>query len=138
MNITYGDLPSQEACIKITLVSFSNPKKNLDIYKFVNDLKVYQEAFGNEQSKLLRQYGTPQADKPGTYWLGDNVTIYHAKIGDLEATKIDNFNITIPTLSENDFDEKNCAYPLDKSKWLNGNEIGEILEFIKKMQEDSK
>lgn len=135
MNITYGDLPSLAACAKLVSVSFSNPKKNLDVYKFVNDLKVYQMAFENEQNKLLKQYGTPQSDKPGTYWLGDNAPIYHAKIGDLAASAIDNPNITIVDLTEDDFTERNCAYSQDKNMWLSGGEIGEILEFIKKIKE---
>lgn len=135
MNITYGDLPSEEACIKLTMVSFSNPKKNLDVYKFANDLKVYQRAFANEKNKLLKQYGTPQTDKLGVYWLGDNAPIYHAKIGDLETSQIDNFNISIPNITEADFEERNCAYPADKTMWLSGKDIGEILEFVKKLKE---
>lgn len=138
MNIAYGDLPTREACIKLTTVSFSSPKKNLDVYKFTNDLKVYQEAFNNEKDKLLKQYGTPKADKPSIYWLGDNAPIYYAKIGDLEASQIDNFNISIPNITETDFEERNCAYPADKTMWLTGKDIGEILEFLGKVKEDSK
>lgn len=133
MNITYGDLPSEDACFKLTMVSFSNPKKNLDVYKFANDLRVFQQAFANEKNKLLKQYGAPQQDKPGTYWLGDNAVIYNAKIGDILATQLENPSITIPNITEADFEEKSCSYPTNKDMWLNGKDIGEILEFLSKV-----
>lgn len=128
--MTYGDLTSREICIKLSMVSFSSPQKNLEVYKFVYALRPLQEFFEVERSKLLQKYGTD--DGNGLF------TIYGEAINDFQKDfkAICDIEIqdTIPplNLTEEDFSEKNCTYPPDKNLWMNANDIDAVLKISKK------
>lgn len=129
-----GDLPNSETCAKLMMVSFRTAKKNLDVYKMVQECSKYNDYLQNERMKLLSQYGIDNGD--GTFKLeGDNVGLFNAKVEEILDTECE-FEFCISDLTEKDFEEDNCQYPNDKRFWINGRDIMAVLSFIDKLKKE--
>lgn len=127
--MTYGDLTSRETCIKLSMVSFSSPQKNLEVYKFVCALRPFQEFFEIERSKLLQKYGTD--DGNGLFTIrGEAINDFQKDLKKICDMEIED---TIPplNLTEEDFSEVNCTYPPDKNLWMSANDIDAVLKISK-------
>lgn len=134
----FKDLIKTNICIKLSMVSFSSPKKNLEVFKFIQSIRPHQEFYDIELSKLLQKYGEPIPDKPGTFSIRGqkNVDGYNNALKELHEIDMDNIyplNLTI-----DDFDDNVCTYPDDKSFWLSANDIDAILTFCEKLNEEKK
>lgn len=131
----YIDLINYETCAKLMMVSFSTPKKNLQIYKFSNFVLDCQKFFDNEKNKLIEQYGEIRDD--GTYRISgdDKIKKYKDGISDILSLDIPD-GIIIPDITEEDFADDSCEYSKDKRFWLNGNEISKFLAFLDKARNE--
>lgn len=137
MNLTYGDLPNKAVCGKLTQISFSTPRKNLEIYRLVLALQPYQDAFENEKRKLFVKLGEPAPDDPNKLIIQqeDNIKQYKLELQELTNTEITDFKADF-SLSDEDFADYACNYPQDKNMWLNAAEIGTLIKFAEKCKED--
>lgn len=127
-------MPNSETCAKLMMVSFRTAKKNLSVYKMVQECSKYNDYLQNERMKLLSKYGTDNRD--GTFKLeGDNVGLFNAKVEEILDTECET-NFCIPELAEEDFEEDNCQYPNDKRFWINGRDIMAVLSFINKLKSE--
>lgn len=132
MQLTYGDLPTADICVKLTSVSFDTAAKNLGVYRLTSEIKGYLEAFDNERRKLLERYGTIQENGEVYRIEGEeNIEAYKRALQDLMSTPITDFKADF-SLFERDFDGGACVYPQDNKLWLNAAEIGSILNFMNK------
>lgn len=130
-------IPSIETTQKLTQVSFSTPAKNLAMYRFAEQIRTHQSYIENERNKLIRKYGEPTKDGGyavkkkealDKFFLEFNATL-DAEIPD----KIENPNIT-----EEDFKDENCSYPIEKSMWPNAKDIASFFNFCKELNEEEK
>lgn len=129
-----GDLPNSETCAKLMMISFSSPKKNLDVYKMVQACETYNAHVTNERAKLLSRYGEQNED--GTVTLkGDAIETFNKAMNEILDMEYDR-EICIPDLTEADFEEGNCQYPTDKRFWINGRDIMAVLSFIDKSKKE--
>lgn len=132
----YGDLINAETSVKLTMVSFSSAKKNLDVYKFSKSIMPMLEYFENERNKILQRYG--EYDGNGYFNISQSsVDDYKNSINELLELEITD-DIYCPDLSEDDFYEDNCQYPNDKSFWLSANDIKGILTIIDKIKNENR
>lgn len=130
-----GDLPNSETCAKLMMVSFRSPKKNLDVYKMVNEIEQYNGYVANERAKLLSRYG--EETEPGVFTIKGNDTIesFNLAMNEILDMEYDR-DICIPDLAEEDFEEDNCQYPTDRRFWINGRDIMAVLSFIEKLKKE--
>lgn len=133
MKLKYSDLPTRETCVKLSMISFSSPQKNFDVFKFAYALKPLQEYFGRERDKLLKKYG--EETEPGKFRITgkDKLDAFNNDLNALQDVEI-NDSIPYPKITENDFTDNLCAYPSNKELWLNAFDIDMILSFIKKLE----
>ncbi len=130
----YKDLPKFDSLIRLIQVSFSTPKKNLDMYRLYVALKEHVLYVDNEKNKLMRFYGTDSGN--GTITItGENVKKY---TDDWNAILDMDIEAEIPKISitEADFDDNNCTYPQDKTMWPSGADIVTIIEFCNKLNDE--
>lgn len=130
----YRDLISRDTCVKLTMVSFAQPEKNLQVFKFAKALEPLHEYIANEHNKLVQKYG--RADDNGGW------SVSHPKSQELFREEMEVlFNQDVQdsfptlTLTPDDFTESKCAYPLDKSLWLNARELDLIFNMLNKIKE---
>lgn len=130
----YLDLISRDTCVKLTMVSFAKPEKNLQVFRFAKALEPLHEYIANEHNKLVQKYG--RADDNG------NWSVSHPKSQKLfgeEMQVLLNQDVQdlFPALNltPNDFEESNCSYPVDKSLWLNAYELKAIFNMLEKIKE---
>ncbi len=134
MKLRFGDLPNSNTCVKLSMVSFESPQKNLDVYRFISSLKPLQEFFNSERKKLLVKYGKTD-DKGVCSILGeDNVKGYKEGLEAILRLEIKD-HIPNPLLEEKDFSEDFCRYPDDKNLWMNAADIDSILTFCEKLKD---
>lgn len=133
MKLTYSDLTSRDNCVKLSMVSFSTPQKNLEVYKFVCALRPLQEFFEIERSKILQKYGTDNGTGLYTITGTEKVKAYQDDLQKLLDIEIEE-NIPCPNLTENDFFSDNCSYPQDKNLWMNAHDIESVLAISKKLK----
>lgn len=119
------------------MVSFDSPQKNLEVYRFVNDLKPLQEFFEIERSKLLQKYGCDNGDNTYTVKGQDNISNYQKDVHQLLDLEIDE-NIFIPNISLEDFSGNCSSYPEDKNLWMNAHDIESVFNFIEKYRAKGK
>lgn len=132
----YGDLIKGETSVKLTMVSFSSAKKNLDVYKFTKSIEPLMEYYENERSKILQRFGEYNGN--GTFNIPQSsVADFKKSMDELLELEITD-NIYCPDLSENDFYDDNCQYPQDKSFWLNAYDISGILALIDKLKNENR
>lgn len=134
----YKDLIRTNISVKLSTVSFSSPKKNLEVFKFIQSIRPHQEFYDIELGKMLQKYGEPVPDNPGRFAIcgKENVDGYNNALNELLDIDIDNIyplNLTI-----DDFDDNVCTYPDDKSFWLSANDIDAILKFCSKLNEEKE
>lgn len=129
--MTYGDLINRDICIKLSMVSFESPKKNLEVYKFVKSLDSSQEFFEIEKSKILEKYG--KREENGYFHINgeENVSNYKKEILEVLNMEIED-GIYNPNLSEDDF--SGCRYPDDKNLWMSANDIDAVLSICSKLK----
>lgn len=133
--MTYGELPNFEIVNKLRMVSFKDPKKNLEVYRFflsVKDIYTYLE---EEQKKIVVRYGTDRGDR--TYSLAGDATIEAYKkdlenLFDMEIVEEDIYN---PNLNEEDFET--CYYPNNTGAWLSALEIDMMLRMVKELRKNN-
>lgn len=130
------DLISSALSVKISLISFASPKKNLEIFKFIESITPHQKFRDIELDKLVKKYGEPLPDKPGIFRFTSQEAIdsYNKAIGELFDIDID--NIYPLNLTPDDFSDDVCTYPDDKSFWMNANDIDTILKFCSKLKDE--
>lgn len=127
--MTYRDLIIPDICAKLSVVSFSTPKKNLDVFRFISSLRPLQEFFESERNKILSKYGT---NEDGKYTIQghESVTACQKELDDLADLEITD-TIYCPDLSFDDFLDDLCEYPKNKQFWMNANEINALFNFLK-------
>lgn len=129
----YGDLIILELCDKLSMVSFSEPRKNLEVYKFIHSLFPFQDFFAKERNKIIDKH-TENDDEGHLVILGEeNVAEYNKEINNLLGMKID-VDIYIPDLTIDDFSDENCQYPKDKNLWMSAKDIDSIFNFLDKLR----
>lgn len=124
-------LPTTEISMKLGMVSFSTPKKNLDVYRFIKSITPSQQYFDIEYQKLLQKYGKEVDGNPGVYRVEgpEKVKAFNEdieKIGELDLIN----EVYCPDISESDFEDDNCCYPSEKKLWMSGHDIDYVLKFI--------
>lgn len=129
----YKDLPNRTTCVKLMMISFASPQKNLQVFKFAEAIKPLQEFVANEHNKLIDKYGRMNDD--GVF----AVTNPEAKkqfAVELEEFLEQDITGTLPKLdlTEDDFSENNCRYPTSSDFWLNAFEINSILNMIEALK----
>ncbi len=129
MSITYGDLPNRELLTKLSMVSFSTPKKNLDVYRFCNAVNPHLDFILNERQKLLEKYG--EKEQGGTYKV--EVKPFNEAMRGIGVLEVPD-DIPDHGLTEEDFE--NCEYPKAKELWLNANDIMFLLNLSKKLKQE--
>lgn len=136
--MTYKDLIKTNISVKLSMVSFCSPKKNLEVFKFIQSIRLYQEFRDIELDKMLQKYGKPTPDKPGTFIIHgqENIDAYNEALDELFQIGID--DIYPLDLTIDDFDNDSCTYPDDKSFWLSANDIDAILKFCSKLKDESE
>lgn len=136
--MTYKDLIKTSICVKLSMVSFSSPKKNLEVFKFIQSIRLHQEFRDIELDKMLQKYGEPTPNKPGTFIIHgqENIDAYNELLDELLQIGID--DIYPLDLTIDDFDNDSCTYPDDKSFWLSANDIDAILKFCSKLKDESE
>lgn len=136
----FRDLPKRDTCIKLSVTSFSSPRKNLEVFKFINSIKPFQDYIAQETSKILQKYGHPSDDGMYTVTGKENVDAYYASLNEVLEIDISELDVDIfsPNLNIEDFEEENCQYPNDKSLWLNASDIDSVINFSKKINEELK
>lgn len=134
MILQYGDLIKVETSVKLTMVSFSSAKKNLDVYKFAKSIEPMQSYFENERNKILQKFGKYNGD--GTFTIEkprlDDFKSAMNELVELEITD----SVYCPDLSESDFSDENCQYPNDKDFWLSASDIDAILKLIDRIKSE--
>lgn len=120
------------------MVSFASPKKNLEVFKFIQSIEPHQKFFDTEVGKLIQKYGVEIPDNPGRFSIRgqENVDAYNKALSEL--SEIDMDNIYPLNLTVEDFDDNVCSYPDDKSFWLSANDIDAILKFCSKLKDESE
>lgn len=118
----YEDLPSISLCKKLLNVSFKTPQKNLAVYKYVQSIKPMQEFLENERQKLVFKYCIP-TENPSCF---DTTDEFFKKFEEVLKTDIES-EVEKLGLSETDFLEEECCYPINKDLWLNANDIERVL-----------
>lgn len=130
-------LPITEISLKLGMISFSTPKKNLDVYRFIKSITPSQQYFDLERQKLLQKYGKEVEGDPGRYKI-DGPEKVKAFNGDIEKIgELDIINeVYCPDLSEEDFEDENCCYPSEKTLWMSGRDIDYVLQFISEAKKE--
>lgn len=134
--MTYGDLIPYNVAMKLNMVSFRTPQKNLAVYRFVNAMKEAQKFVDIERSKLFEKYGEKEDDST-TVIKPENIEIFKKELYDILDMEIEE-TIPSPKLKESDFEDSNCSYPEDKSLWMNGAELEAVLLLSNKLENDKK
>ncbi len=130
----YGDLIIEEVCVKLSMVSFSTPRKNLEVYRFISSLYPMQNFFTNERNKIIDKH--QKKDEKGVSFV--DVDSCNKDINGLLHLDMNGESIYIPDISEDDFSDELCQYPKDKNLWLSANDIQSILIFIQKLRDEQK
>lgn len=130
-------LPITEISLKLGMISFSTPKKNLDVYRFIKSITPSQQYFDLERQKLLQKYGKEVEGDPGRYRIDgpEKVKAFNEdieKIGELDIIN----EVYCPDLSEEDFEDENCCYPSEKTLWMSGRDIDYVLQFISEAKKE--
>lgn len=132
----YRSIPSLETTQKLIQVSFSTPAKNLAMYRLAEQIRTHQSYIENERNKLIRKYGEPTKD--GNYAVSKKEALdkffleFNATLDTDIPDKIENPNIT-----EDDFSDDNCSYPIDKSMWPNAKDIASFLKFCSELEKET-
>lgn len=128
------DLITSNLSVKISLISFASPKKNLEVFKFIESISAHQKFRDMEIDKLAHKYGEPIPDKPGFFKFSNQESADAYNKAKDELFDIDIDDIYPLELSINDFEDDVCSYPEDKAFWMNANDIDAILNFCKKLK----
>lgn len=123
-NITFGKLPTRDACYKLLQVSFSTPQKNLSVYRFYKKIFELLDFIDKEWRKIVQKYGDPTGNDSEHMIPKCRQEEFEEEMKSLFATSVDD----IPSLGLTEDDFENCKYPNDEKLWLNA---GEIMTFLK-------
>lgn len=136
--VKYKDLPGMDCLMKLMQISFSDPGKNLAMYRLYTELREHIVFCSNEKDKLLRRYGEEMPPDSGTFRLrGENIAAYRTALGralDIEVAA----EIHDPGFTAEDFSAENCAYPPDKGSWPSAFEIATLLEFCGNLKKEKE
>lgn len=126
--LTLGNLPTRNTCIKLAKISFASPSKNFAVYKFCNKVIEMLDYIEFERTKLVKKYGDP-TEEDGEFIIPKNmVELFQEEFSKMLLLSIDS-DFPKLGLTEEDFADDQCAYPDDKTYWLNAGEISTLLRF---------
>lgn len=128
----YRDLVSIDTMIRLTQVSFSTPAKNLAMYRLYAALQPHQGYLENERVKLIHKHG----EDLGKGWAvtkPEALRRFHVEFDNILETEIPD-KIKCPDITEDDFLDENCSYPIDKSMWPSAKDISAFLNFCKALE----
>lgn len=130
----YRDLISHNTCVKLTMVSFASPEKNLQVFRFAKALEPLHEYIANENNKLVQKYG--RTDDNGNWSISHPKSIEQFK-EEMEVLLNQDVQDLLPALNltPDDFTESKCSYPPDKVLWLSAKEIETIFNMLEKIKE---
>lgn len=133
----YRSIPSLNVMAKLTQVSFSTPDKNLAMYRLAESLRTHQSYIENERNKLIRKYGEPTKD--GNYAVSKKEALdkfFFEFDATLDADIPD--KIECPNITEEDFQDDNCSYPIDKSMWPNAKDLASFFSFCNELSKENE
>lgn len=127
----YGDLPPYPVMNKLAMVSFSSPKKSLDVYKFINSLNPLYNWIDMEVKKLSQLHKeedrTNDGEEDSKRRLDQLDEIFSFPITD---------EIYVPDLSVDDFDSDNCHFSAERALWMNAADISMLFGFLRLLQSE--
>lgn len=130
----YRDLPTAEVTAKLIQVSFSTPSKNLQMYRLYTDLQKHQGYIENERVKLVRKYG--EETKSGfAIKKQQDIEKFSADFAKILDAEIED-DIKCPDITEDDFLDENCCYPMDKTLWPNAKDIAAFMNMCNILKEE--
>lgn len=134
----YRELPSAETLLKLTQVSFNSPSKNLSVYRLAEQLRPHQSYIENERVKLIHKYGE-EIKSEGKFVVKNKDSLEKFSIefnATLDAEVPD--KIECPSIKEEDFEDDNCLYPIDKSMWPNAKDIASFFNFCNELNKENR
>lgn len=130
----FKELPSVDTTLKLIQISFSEPEKNIEMYKLYVKLRDYQSFLENEKNKLLKKYGKEEKNEQGKYKIeGENVALYRNDLSAILESDMPD-DIESPGFDLDDFTSEKCSYPTDKMFWPNAADISAFLSFCDKLK----
>lgn len=129
--MTFGELIPYNVSVKLKMVSFKTPQKNLSVYRFVKAIQDKQDFVEGERRKLIEKFGV-EKEKGTIVVPPENMKEFLDAFQEIISMEIED-DIPSPGLVESDFEDTNCFYPEDKSLWMNGAEIDSVLFLSNKL-----